>query len=69
MKFVLLLPIMILVIILDGLAKNFISSQLTVMQFSIIALVSISLVILIKRNRQDAINVTCLFGLLAFVIF
>ena len=68
MKFVLLLPIMILVIILDGLAKNF-SSQLTVMQFSIIALVSISLVILIKRNRQDAINVTCLFGLLAFVIF
>lgn len=68
MKFVLLLPIMILVIILDGLAKNF-SSQLTVMQFSIIALVSIFLVILIKRNRQDAINVTCLFGLLAFVIF
>lgn len=68
MKFVLLLPIMILAIILDGLAKNF-SSQLTVMQFSIIALVSIFLVILIKRNRQDAINVTCLFGLLAFVIF
>lgn len=68
MKFVLLLPIMILLIILDGLAKSF-SSQLTVMQFSIIALVSILSVIVIKRNKKDAINVTCLFGLLAFVIF
>ncbi len=68
MKYVLLLPIMLLIILLDGLAKSF-SSQLTVMQFTIIAIVSILAVVLVKRNKKDAISVTCLFSLLAFVIF
>lgn len=68
MKYVLLLPIMLLVILLDGLVKNF-TNELTVMQFLLVSLFSILSVVIVKRNKKDAISATCLFVLLGFVIF
>lgn len=68
MKYVLLLPIMLLIIILDGVLKSF-SNELTISQFLVVALISILAVVLIKKNKKDAISATCLFVLLGFVIF